>query len=331
MLGTDVAGGDPARPKSGREEEAGTPPVRLSAPPQPLRPRAGTRRVVRTGLLVGPRRRRRGRLGRAPRPVAAVPSRRPGLAGRARGLPEGAGGGRVRDGRLRRSRAPPVRPARVLVGRAGRPVEAARGEAHLGAGEGFVREVVRRVRLVRRDAPRTRRGPDAELAAVRRRPPGGPERFVLWSFAPLPLSSRAGCRFDAHHVSSPFWAPAVYGLTMDPVPNSCNSILIHKPDEEELAGIVGRKEDVPPETCGRFLTRPAVRVAESAARGQWGSAAFVDQLVPENSAVHAKLDALGVPPLPPPGPVPGSPGPARGAAAPLGVDAEAGRARGDGV
>lgn len=86
---------------------------------------------------------------------------------------------------------------------------------------------------------------------------------------------------------------------MDPVPNSCNSILIHKPDEEELAGIVGRKEDVPPETCGRFLTRPAVRVAESAARGQWGSAAFVDQLVPENSAVHAKLDALGVPPLPP--------------------------------
>ena len=40
-------------------------------------------------------------------------------------------------------------------------------------------------------------------------------------------------------------------------------------------------------------------MAESSCKGEWGSASMIDQLVPENSAVHGKIKALDVPPLSP--------------------------------
>lgn len=76
-----------------------------------------------------------------------------------------------------------------------------------------------------------------------------------------------------------------------------NHILINKMDEKKLSGIVGNKEDVSDEIITSFLTRPEVKVVESACNGEWGSAAVIDQLVPENSSVHCKVQALDVPPL----------------------------------
>ena len=47
------------------------------------------------------------------------------------------------------------------------------------------------------------------------------------------------------------------------------------------------------------LNRPMVKLAESACRGEWGSATFMDQLVPGISSIHSAIQSLKVPPLPP--------------------------------
>ena len=47
------------------------------------------------------------------------------------------------------------------------------------------------------------------------------------------------------------------------------------------------------------LDRPVVKIAESTCKGEWGSATFMDQLVPRISSIQSTLKALDVPPLPP--------------------------------
>jgi len=91
----------------------------------------------------------------------------------------------------------------------------------------------------------------------------------------------------------------VHGLNIELPTDSSNHVLINRMDEEKLSGIVGNKEDVTNETITLFLTRPEVKFAKSACKGEWGSAAVIDQLVPENSSVHCKIQSLDVPPLSP--------------------------------
>ena len=89
----------------------------------------------------------------------------------------------------------------------------------------------------------------------------------------------------------------VHALGIEHPANTSNQILINRSDEKKLSDIVGNKEEIPDGTIHSFLTRPEVQVAESACKGEWGSAAVIDQLVPENSSVHGKVQALDIPPL----------------------------------
>ena len=91
----------------------------------------------------------------------------------------------------------------------------------------------------------------------------------------------------------------VYDLNFE-IPNEAsNRILIDKMDENQLARSVGNKDDLTDEIITGFLSRPVVRLAESACRGEYGAAAIIDQLVPENSHAYCKIQALDVPPLTP--------------------------------
>ena len=53
------------------------------------------------------------------------------------------------------------------------------------------------------------------------------------------------------------------------------------------------------ETITSFLNRPELKIVESACKGEWGSAAIIDQFIPEHSSVHSKILSLHVPPLSP--------------------------------
>lgn len=96
-----------------------------------------------------------------------------------------------------------------------------------------------------------------------------------------------------------FISPLVHDLNIELPTEASHHILINRMDENQLARHVGNKEDLTDEIITCFLTRPVVRIAESACKGEWGSAAFIDQLVPENSHAHSKILALDVPPLSP--------------------------------
>jgi len=91
----------------------------------------------------------------------------------------------------------------------------------------------------------------------------------------------------------------VHGLNIELPANSSNHILINQVDEKRLSDLVGNKDEITEDTVASFLNRPEVQVVESACKGEWGSAAVMDQLVPEHSSVHSKIQSLDVPPLSP--------------------------------
>ena len=93
--------------------------------------------------------------------------------------------------------------------------------------------------------------------------------------------------------------PLVHDLNIEVPSEASSHILINRMDENRLARHVGNKEDLTDEIITCFLNRSVVQIAESACSGEWGSAAFIDQLVPEISHAHSKILALDVPPLSP--------------------------------
>mmetsp|Transcript_11787 Transcript_11787/g.25449 ORF Transcript_11787/g.25449 Transcript_11787/m.25449 type:complete len:1357 (+) Transcript_11787:1-4071(+) len=105
-------------------------------------------------------------------------------------------------------------------------------------------------------------------------------------------------------LSAPFFSlgyaslQKVHGLNIETPTNTSNHIMINWTDEKRMSDLVGNKEDITDESVSLFLTRPEVQVAE-ASNGEWGSAAIIDQLVPESSSVHCKIQSLDVPPLSP--------------------------------
>jgi phosphoinositide-3-kinase regulatory subunit 4 len=91
----------------------------------------------------------------------------------------------------------------------------------------------------------------------------------------------------------------VLDLNIELSTEASNHILINMIDENRLARHVRNNKDLTDNIITCILNRPVVRIAESACKGEWGSAAFIDQLCPENSHAHSKILALDVPPLSP--------------------------------
>ncbi|KAL7549765.1 hypothetical protein ACHAWF_013027 [Thalassiosira exigua] len=118
-------------------------------------------------------------------------------------------------------------------------------------------------------------------------------------YEPLHLAASKDPKLSAPIFSLGFASlQKVHGLNIEPPTTTSNRVLINQADEKKLSGLVGNKEDITDETIASFLTRPEVKAAESACHGEWGSAATVDQLVPENK-VHSLITSLNVPPLSP--------------------------------
>ncbi|KAL9181694.1 hypothetical protein ACHAXT_012037 [Thalassiosira profunda] len=119
-------------------------------------------------------------------------------------------------------------------------------------------------------------------------------------FEPLHLAAAKDPELSAAFHSLGFLSlQKVYGLGIEHPTNISPHILINRVDEKKLSGLVGNKEDISAEVIASFLTRPEVKVLESAGGGEWGSSSVSDQLVPESSAVHSKIGVLDVPPLSP--------------------------------
>ena len=85
----------------------------------------------------------------------------------------------------------------------------------------------------------------------------------------------------------------------DPPPCTSNRIMVSTANNKKFSESIKKNVAIDEPEMANIMNSTEVNALEAAVSGEWGSAAIIDQTIPENSFVHTKIQPLSVPPLTP--------------------------------
>jgi len=91
----------------------------------------------------------------------------------------------------------------------------------------------------------------------------------------------------------------VYALNMEDPPCTSNRVMVSTANNKKFSESIKNNVAMDEKEMASITKSTEISALEAAINGEWGSAAIIDQTIPENSFVHTKIQPLSVPPLTP--------------------------------